>query len=697
MPEMNYLDIDESQMGMNYQFTPDMFCATSYNCDDDSEYDSDESCSLMIDHYKKEYEKKKNDKKDEDNKKEEPKFSQTENGKTIKILLDNFTCFKKLSVNYTDWFPVVCAIYNSVENKKECYDLIHHFSKLCIDKYDRDDVDKEVKKICEREGYNNKKKTIGSLIYYAKNENGEKYKTLFGKKSKTKVVETSDVDNKDTDYYLATAFNKQFGKYFKMVDIPSKTLYYWNKQTGFWVLDTGLSSLRNMISTEFKKIYDDKLVVLLEELKEITNEDLKAVKTKIIEKVSKIIKKVETTADKNNICREIFDLVLDVNFEEQLNSNPYLFAFNNCVMDLKTLTSRKLKYDDYISWSAGYDYVEEKDETIKKDLLDLLSKIQPETDVRNLVLQIISKGFYGEAIEKFVIFNGGGGNGKGLLDEFVEMIFGDYCYIYAPVCLLTDKDKTGPNPEKYKINKKRIMIMKEPSGDIKLKNDRVREITGGGNISGRDLYSGANKCRIELKHLLIMECNSRPLFESDPEDAEVRRIIDILFPNKFTTNETEVNNIDVFKADPLYKTMEWKQKHRNAFVGLLLDAYKQLQKNNYTFTIPKCVQDRTDEYINKSFAVLTIFKNMYVKTGNPKDIIKLKDVCENIKNSDEYNHLNKADKRKYNTTYMYEFIEKHKLFRDDYHLMKRIDGILYKNILTGYSLLHTGETDDEGN
>ena len=184
MPEMNHYDIEESQMGMNYQFTPEMYCSASYYRDDDSEYDSDESCSLMIDHYKKQSEKKKNDKKDEDNKKEEPKFTQTENGKTIKLLFDNFECFKQLSVNYPDWFPVVCAINNSVENKKECYDLIHYFSKLCIDKYDRDDVDKEVKKIFEREDYNNKKKTIASLIYYAKKENGEKYKQLFSKKNK---------------------------------------------------------------------------------------------------------------------------------------------------------------------------------------------------------------------------------------------------------------------------------------------------------------------------------------------------------------------------------------------------------------------------------------------------------------------------------------------------------------------------------
>jgi hypothetical protein len=48
---------------------------------------------------------------------------------------------------------------------------------------------------------------------------------------------------------------------------------------------------------------------------------------------------------------------------------------------------------------------------------------------------------------------------------------------------LTEKEKTGANPEKASIHNKRIVIMKEPDASEPLRNDRVKDMTGGGNIS----------------------------------------------------------------------------------------------------------------------------------------------------------------------------------------------------------------------
>jgi len=121
---------------------------------------------------------------DEDNKKEEPKYSQSENGKNIKILLENFECFKEEAKSYPTWFPILCAIWNSVENKVEGLQLAHQFSKL--NNYDEDSVNEKWEKFESKPP--EKKKTIGSLIYIAKKENEEKYKTLFAKKKENKKL-----------------------------------------------------------------------------------------------------------------------------------------------------------------------------------------------------------------------------------------------------------------------------------------------------------------------------------------------------------------------------------------------------------------------------------------------------------------------------------------------------------------------------
>ena len=78
-----------------------------------------------------------------------------------------------------------------------------------------------------------------------------------------------------------------------------------------------------------------------------------------------------------------------------------------------------------------------------------------------------------------------------------------------------------------------------PTAFFSSKSNVPRLPTGGGNVSGRMLYS--NKTNVELSLILIMECNVRPKFKSAPGDAEEDRVIDILFPNRFTTLDEEVD------------------------------------------------------------------------------------------------------------------------------------------------------------
>lgn len=145
--------------------------------------------------------------------------------------------------------------------------------------------------------------------------------------------------------------------------------------------------------------------------------------------------------------------------------------------------------------------------------------------------------------------------------------------------LLTEKQKTGGNPELATIDNKRIVIMKEPDDDEPLQNSTIKSITGGGNISGRMLYS--NKTNVDLSLILIMECNVRPKFKSAPGDAEEDRVIDILSPNGFTTKEDEVDNVTVFKGNSLYKAKERKESHRDAFLQMLIGSNKKLQNNEH--------------------------------------------------------------------------------------------------------------------
>ena len=378
-----------------------------------------------------------------------------------------------------------------------------------------------------------------------------------------------------------------------------------------------------------------------------------------------------------------------INETIKFDDNKDIIGFNNGVYDLIKHEFREIKYSDYLTMSCGYDYNPYYEPDKMENMLSLLKTIIPDEETLNLMLEVMSAGLTGRVIETFVLFNGKGRNGKGLLDEFLQLIYGDYCLIYANVSLLTEKQKTGGNPELATIDNKRIVIMKEPDDDEPLQNSTIKSITGGGNVSGRMLYS--NKTKVELSLILIMECNVRPKFKSAPGDAEEDRVIDILFPNRFTTKEEEIDDISVFRGNSLYKTKEWKELHRDAFLQILINSYKNLQKNEHVLKIPALVAKRTMNYLNQSFPILELFNDYYVKTTDRKTPLKLKDVYEKLKNTDTFYNFTKEQKRKYNLKNFYAFFETHRTFRGDY--VDKYGNMT--NFLRGYKIMGNDAVEEE--
>jgi hypothetical protein len=170
----------------------------------------------------------------------------------------------------------------------------------------------------------------------------------------------------------------------------------------------------------------------------------------------------------------------------------------------------------------------------------------------------------------------------------------------------------------------------------------------------------------------------------EPQDAELERLLDILFPHKFSTIEEEIDNITVFNADSKYKTDQWKENHRNEMMYLLLQSFRELKLQNYTFIIPKSVKDRTNEYLNKSFPLLEMFEKYYKPTEEKNIFVKVKEVIEKIQYSQEYQLFSKKEQRKYNQKYIIDFFINHPKFKRNYYERKRINDIDYRSIIMGY-------------
>ena len=335
---------------------------------------------------------------------------------------------------------------------------------------------------------------------------------------------------------ICEQIKKNFGyKFIYKVINGEYKLYCYNDK--YWQTDDVL--MKKYINSE---LYDDlkKMVVSLY----WDRDDFQTIKKKL--------DKLKTLPFKKDIVETYkeFGVNNDVKFDDKW----WLLGFNNSVYDMETEQFREYKYDDYVSMTCGFDWREPTDDELKT-MNSIIESIMPIEEERSLYLQILCTALEGRCLEKFIVFNGSGGNGKGLMDDLLLTALGQYG-ILANNGILFETSKTGSNPEKANIHKKRLVIFREPPEKNKFENSIVKELTGGGTFSARSHHE--KETEKELNLTMIVECNKKPLFSEEPKDAELRRLIDLYFRSTFTTDHSMIDpSKHIYMANSIYKTKDF--------------------------------------------------------------------------------------------------------------------------------------------
>ena len=176
----------------------------------------------------------------------------------------------------------------------------------------------------------------------------------------------------------------------------------------------------------------------------LNKEGRKAIESQLKKLKSLAFKKEVVETSKETLTRD------DIEFDDK----PHLFGFNNIVYDLKTHQFRDYKYDDFMSITTGYDWTEPTEDEIR-NVEKLLTSIFTNDGERETILRIISTGLEGKALEKFIIFNGDGRNGKGVLNDIYLLALGGYAMI-ANNSMLFERRKTGCNPVLANTHKRKV-------------------------------------------------------------------------------------------------------------------------------------------------------------------------------------------------------------------------------------------------
>jgi len=552
---------------------------------------------------------------------------------TIKKVID---CYDdKRYDEYGCWHSVGMALKNTYVEKVafEIFDYLSSKGK----KYDGKEKTFEKFKSFKTFGFvkstsqnANNGYTIATIYYFAIEDNKPKFLEIMKKN-------TLEFEQYDMCLYIKLLAEN---RYFYMKEGNIFKLYCYNGK--YWINDDTL--LKQFISTE---LHDFLKLLVIELYFESQN----------FNKMINQIKKLKTAKYKQEMVSTYKEINLKT--EIKFDNKWYLFGFNNKVYDLEKGEFRNYDFDDYISITTGYDWKEPTDDEI--ELINLLIKqIMPKEEERKLYLQILATTMSGKCIEKFFIFNGKGGNGKGMIDDLLLNGLGNYGMI-GNNSILFETNKTGSNPEKSNMHKKRCVILREPPENKKFENSIIKELTGGGSFSARGHHE-TNTVK-ELNLTMILEANKRPLFSEEPTEADSRRIIDIYFGTKYTT-ETELVNEEnnIYIANEYYKTDVFKDKYKYALLKILMNEYKEYKKNNSKFCVPTSIKNRTTQYLEMSCNILQWFKDNYNCTNNKLDICKMKDLYIDFSTSNYFINLTKNEKRKYNKSYFCDYVKNNSFF-----------------------------------
>lgn len=585
----------------------------------------------------------------------------------LKEIWDLLEIIQNKNQKYEDWIKVGISLHTTT-NSEEMKELWKEWSQIDYNwkpkQYDSQEEEINSKWYSFKEVLN--PLTIGTIKKKAKETNIELYMDWYNKYNKNPILNLiKDFDQQTVSIYFK---NKKPYNY-----IYKKGEWYVLMENNLW---------RQMYKNENSKLINDITETIKDDLIELKN-NLKP-EDEMLKSIPTVSKKLGTSKFISGVIDYLREKYRDDSIEFDMKSN--LFGFNNMVYDLEKNEFRNYVKEDKITITTGYDWkepIEEEINLIKK----LISQIQNEKEIRDFYLDIYCSGLWGITLQNYIIFNGTGSNGKSMMDDFILKCFGNYGHVINSI-LLCEQRRQGANTEIANLHKKRIVFAREPPNkeNVKLSNSLLKELTGGGEISARKIYSDNEKTLLFIT--LIIECNKKPLLEEEPTEADMRRIIDLLFASKFTDDNELINDTNIFEKNVYYVQDEFREKYKYALMKILFDHNKNHYKNK--LLIPESVKKRTFKYVESSIEILEWFNQTYEKIENYTihNYTKISELNEELKASEYYNSLDKKEKRKLTREKLINLFKTNPIFKNYFNeeIETHINGEKFKAPIriTGY-------------
>ena len=202
---------------------------------------------------------------------------------------------------------------------------------------------------------------------------------------------------------LAQIFVLLHGEVFVCTNSTARTIYHFKDHR--WT-EAGIGAINLLLSDTVYRAFVDKAASIGRSLANSTG-DQNANQKKRYETCNKIALKLLDPRFKSSLLTEICHMLEDRKFFERLDTKAHLVGFDNGVYDLDGELFRSGEPDDLVSFSCGYDYAFEDDETIQTEIMSFVMSCFDDHDTGLYVLFAYAACLYGyRKFEEFYIQTG---------------------------------------------------------------------------------------------------------------------------------------------------------------------------------------------------------------------------------------------------------------------------------------------------
>lgn len=525
-----------------------------------------------------------------------PVVANSEQRETIIALLKGLSDTRYTT--YEDWFKMTCII------KEEGIDY-KLYDDICATKagYNKNDNKATYDRIVKQG-----KLKIATLWFWLKQDNRLLFNELC--QSRNDFYNILDRGFADVDFAILF-YNARPNRYFY-----SKKSYWWEIDSNnryYNELDKcPPASIDMCITSTLREIFED-------QRKNLNPEEQKSKQRS--QALFDLYRNIGNSRHTKAIIAYLKDLCCVPDFDAKIDANTNLLAFNDKVYDYTTNEFRKMRPDDYISKSCGYDIGDAKINPEKAKLLEkIMNDIFPNVSQKDYFLKCVSLALFTNRFEMLYLFTGTGGNGKGIVCSYLTSGGGQYV-LNAEQTFLTTVYKGGvANSCLASCEGVRIVLVSEPNADEKSSNlnvDFVKMITGRDRISARLLHK--NNKEFDPLFTTFLSCNNKPDIKK-LDKGILRRLSIHPFLSEFKANPNPLNKNEKLLDTRLKDLKDDKEFIKTFMLTLIATAYQF--KDITTIEMPQYSRDAVDEYVEENNLFKVWFEKNFTKVSMPEKMTK---------------------------------------------------------------------------